>query len=103
MKNLLYAGIICCLALTLAACGPKDISEGTTIADYGTNPASEPEAHLRYPVDGNRLQQRLFLLNQPQVMESMQQRQRDYFHRRAGVKPSFGEPLVPKQPSPFRQ
>lgn len=99
------------LLLSLAACGPKNVGEDTLKADEGyTNPANEPEAQLRYPISGNRIEQRLFYMNQPHVMIERQQRQRDYFDRRMGEPSTPGRSapndynnLTPRQASPFRQ
>lgn len=91
-----------CLALT--ACGPKYIGESTVGADdAGGLSAAQDPAQSRYPMDGNRVQQRLYLLNQPGVMERMQRARREFFLRRAGIAPNDYNNLQPKQPSPFRQ
>ena len=106
MKPHTYLFLVCLLgaALLLAACGPKNVGEDVPKAEEGfTNAANEPEAQLRYPLSGRRLDQRLYHMNQPQIMEERQQRQRDYFDRRTGAPGQNAVPaLVPRQASPFR-
>ena len=97
MKKFLFAA----LCLALAACGPKDVGEGASSALPVSSPAQDLLSQARYPMDGNRIQQRLYVLNQPQVIETMQQRQKDLLRR--GAAPSGYENLTPKQASPFRQ
>lgn len=102
---LLY--IIILATCLLGACGPKDIGQGSS-SDYYNDSAREPSSstaeHSRYPVDGNRVQQRLFLLNQPAVQTQLQDRQRNFMNRRMGIAPGTdSETQVPKQASPFRE
>lgn len=91
------------LCLCCTACGPKDVGEGTASTDYGTNPAVEPEAQLRYPISGSPTQQRLYLFNQPQTFTTFQQRQRNFMQRHNGNTPNDYTNLTPQQVSPFRQ
>lgn len=98
MKAYLIVIIFC---FGLAACGPKEIGEGMVEADRGGHDPADP-AQLRYPMDGNRIQQRLYMLNQPNVMMQMRAR-RENFMRRTGAAPNDYTNLQPKQPSPFRQ
>lgn len=91
----------------LGACGPKDIGTGSS-DDYYNDSAREPSSttaeHSRYPVDGNNVQKRLFLLNQPAVQGQMQDRQRNFMNRRLGIAPgTASETQIPKQASPFRE
>ena len=99
-------GLVLSLCL-LGGCGPKDIGEGASEEFAGTNPAREPEDSLRYPIDnskyGNRLQQRLYLMNQPDRMIFDQQRRMERFQRWQGVAPGAPDPAAtPRQRSPFR-
>lgn len=103
--HLLYTVLL--LTCLLSACGPKDIGEGSS-GEYYNDSAREPSSstaeHSRYPVDGNNVQKRLFLLNQPAVQGQIQDRQRNFMNRRLGVAPGTPSELkVPKQASPFRE
>lgn len=103
IRHLILAGLAC----LLCSCGPKDIGEGTS-AEYYSSAAREPSTstadHARYPADGNRVQQRLFLLNQPAVQIQLQDRQRNFMNKRMGITPEAVDPATtPKQPSPFRE
>lgn len=90
-------------ALCLSGCGPREVTEGIS-DDYSYNPGREPEDALRYPIDNNRLQQRLYLMNQPDRMVYNQQRQRELFLRYRGFRPDTSDPMeIPKQRSPFRE
>ena len=90
-------------ALCLGGCGPREVGEGFA-DDYSYNPGREPEDALRYPIDNHRLQQRLYMLNQPDRMVNTQQRQREMFLRYRGFKPDTPDPMeVPRQRSPFRE
>lgn len=91
----------------VGGCGPKDIGEGSS-AEYYNDSAREPSSttaeHSRYPVDGNTVQKKLFLLNQPTVQGQIQDRQRNFMNRRMGIAPGgASETQVPKQASPFRE
>lgn len=93
--------------LALTGCGPKMVGEDTLKADDGyTNPGGEPEAQLRYPISGSRTEQRLYYMNQPQVMVARQQKQREYYNRRMGLQdsqiPGSDNSLFPRRYSPFR-
>lgn len=95
------------LAATLTGCGPKTVGEDTLKADDGyTNAANEPEAQARYPISGSRTEQRLYYLNQPQLMVERQQKQREYFNRRLGLTEQKTQgtdnSLFPSRYSPFR-
>ena len=109
MKPRHYFLLACllCASLALAACGPKNVGEDVLKADDGyTHAGREPETQLRYPISGNRIEQRLYYMNQPHVMVETMQRQKDYFNRRAGITPKDApndyNNLTPKQQSPFR-
>lgn len=94
------------LCLVLAACGPKEIGEGTSEA-----PANPPEAlgvdTLRAPMTGmSNTEKMLYWQNQPAVMENTQRWRQEQFRRYMGLNPNPENPAyreMPKQKSPFRQ
>lgn len=71
MKRLCHILCLCLTLVFLGACGPKEVGHGTATPEptIGRDPAVE----LRYPMDGNRIQQRLYTLNQPHIMEMQKQ------------------------------
>lgn len=100
----------CLVACLLAGCGPRDIGAGT--ADR-LPPERPPTAEtIRYPVTGgSSIQQRLYYMNQPAVMEQTRRwrmlQQENAMRRSVGLHPlqelPSPSPDVPKQRSPFRQ
>lgn len=91
----------------LTACGPKDIGEGSS-SDYYNASSREPSTttadHARYPTDGSRTQQRLYLFNQPAVQDQINERNRNFMNRRLGINSNTPDPMkTPKQASPFRE
>lgn len=103
MKYLYLLYIIASLAL-LSACAPKEVAQDTTSEIYyGYTPEnnSDMTAHARYPISGNRIQQRLYLLNQPEVQMQIQNSYRSYFERQMGEPLKRTDPNTPKFKSPF--
>ena len=103
--------LLCSLALAglLAACGPKDVGEGTSVASETPPLGVNAEDQMRYPITGsNRTQQLLYLQNRPDVMQNVQQWRMMKFRRANGLD-NAADPedpqyrAVPKQRSPFRQ
>ncbi len=101
---------LCLAACLLVGCGPKDIGTGT--ADR-LPPERPPVAEtMRYPITGSSsIQQRLYYMNQPAIMEQTQRwrmlQQENAMRRSVGLQPlqelPSSSPDVPKQRSPFRQ
>lgn len=100
----------CLVGGLLAGCGPKDIGTGT--ADR-LPPERPPVAEtMRYPMTGSSaIQQRLYYMNQPTVMEQTRRwrmlQQENAMRRSVGLQPlqelPTSSPALPKQRSPFRQ
>lgn len=94
------------LLLGVAACGPREIGEGSTQELSGPREAAAVEA-LRLPVSGaNNTQRMLYWTNRPDVMQNMQKWRHEKIRRSLGLAPSPEDPAyreVPKQRSPFRQ
>ncbi|MDE7241178.1 MAG: chemotaxis protein [Desulfovibrio sp.] len=91
----------------LAACGPKEIGEGSSMESRGPG-AGAPSAELmRYPMTGASPRERmLYFNNRPDVMQQVQDWRIRSYQRMMGVQPSPEDPAyraVPKQRSPFRQ
>ena len=103
--------VLCSLALAglLAACGPKDVGESTSIANEALSPGVNVEDQMRYPIMGSsRTQQLLYLQNRPDIMANTQQWRLRQFNAIHGldkdVSPEDPEyRAVPKQRSPFKQ
>ncbi len=101
-KTALIGLLSCCLA----ACGPREIGEGTS-----HNTRLPPEATgadlLRFPMTGmDNNQKMLYWQNRPDVMAGMQKIRMREFRRRMGLAPEPEDPdyrSLPKQRSPFRQ
>lgn len=98
----LWYFFLCLTLAALPACGPKEVGQGTADA-VGTEhgPGPDPVVELRYPVGNNRIQQRLYVLNQPQTMDFQQERVRQSLMRTQGQEDP--ENKKPKQVSPFRE
>lgn len=97
--KLFYRAGICLMLLCIGACGPKEVGHGAATSDYSYGP--DPGQELRYPMDGNRIQQRLYMLNQPQTMDAQQRIVRDSLARTSPQEdPAHTKP---KQVSPFRE
>ena len=101
---------VCLAGGLLAGCGPRDIGMGT--ADR-LPPERPPVAEtMRYPMTGSSaIQQRLYYMNQPAVMEQTRRwrmlQQENAMRRSVGLQPlqelPTSSPDIPKQRSPFRQ
>ncbi|MBD5607261.1 MAG: chemotaxis protein [Desulfovibrio sp.] len=92
------------LSLFLCACGPREIGGGRSPEPTNYGGASAADI-MRYPMTGaNRSEKMLYYYNKPEVMESVQQANRENYLRRMGITPedpAYRE--IPKQKSPFRQ
>ena len=103
--------LLCSLALAglLAACGPKDVGEGTSVASETPPLGVNAEDQMRYPIMGaNRTQQLLYLQNRPDIMANTQQWRLRQFNAIHGLDKDVSpeDPAyraVPKQRSPFKQ
>lgn len=98
--------LILIFSLSVCACGPKEIGEGSSFV--GTDPPEASGAEmLRLPMSGaNNTQKFLYWVNHPTVMQNVQNWQREKYLRSMGLKPNPEDPAyreVPKQRSPFRQ
>lgn len=98
--------IIVPLALSLFACGPREIGQGTSYEAHVTPEATSADL-LRQPITGmNPIQTRLYWQNHPEVMAMTQRQQADWIQRRFGRVLSPENPeyrAIPRQRSPFRQ
>lgn len=94
------------LLLGLAACGPREIGEGSSQELSGPREASAVDT-LRLPIPGaNNTQKMLYWANKPDVMQNMQKWRNEKMRRVLGLAPSPEDPAyreIPKQRSPFRQ
>lgn len=103
--------LLCSLTLAglLAACGPKDVGEGTSVASEAPPLGANAEDQMRYPITGsNRTQQLLYLQNRPDIMANTQQWRLRQFNAIHGLDKDASpeDPAyraVPKQRSPFKQ
>ncbi|MDE5879535.1 MAG: chemotaxis protein [Desulfovibrio sp.] len=91
----------------LAACGPKEIGEGSSRESAGTG-GGQPSAELmRYPMTGASARERMLYYNtRPDIVQQVQDWRLQSIQRQMGIKPSPEDPAyraVPKQRSPFRQ
>lgn len=94
--------LLLCVLLCLAGCGPKEIGEDSS--DDFSAPLGVDTLHdARFPMDNNPVQQRLYLMNQPDRMIYSSARQKERMLYRMGVTPeNRPDPTVPRQRSPFR-
>lgn len=94
------------LLLGLAACGPREIGEGSTLDLSGPADAASVDT-LRLPMTGaNNTQRMLYWANRPDVMQNVQKWRHERLRHSLGLNPSPEDPAyreVPKQRSPFRQ
>ena len=91
-----------CFLFCLAGCGPKEIGEGSS-DDYSAPLGTDTMRDARFPLDNNPVQQRLYLMNQPERMIYNTKLQKEYMLYRMGIKPeNRPDPTVPRQRSPFR-
>ncbi|MEG2172684.1 MAG: chemotaxis protein [Desulfovibrionaceae bacterium] len=106
MKYPPHIWYIVALVCMLGACGPRDVGEGTSSEHYNPEarePSSSTADNARYPMDGKRVNQRLYLLNQPAEQGRMQDRQRQHMDRRMGITRGPDDSAVPRQRNPFRE
>lgn len=98
--------ILIVLAILLAACGPREIGEGST-AEASNPPGATGADMLRLPMSGaNNTQKLLYWVNHPDVVQNIQNWRREKFYKSLGIAPNPEDPAyreVPKQKSPFRQ
>lgn len=91
----------------LAACGPKEIGEGSSVESRGAGGGASSAELMRYPMTGASPREKmLYLHNRPDVMQQVQDWRLQGYQRMTGVKPSPEDPdyrAVPRQRSPFRQ
>ena len=91
----------------LAACGPKEIGQGSSQESAGAGGGAPAAELMRYPMTGTNLRERmLYLHNRPDVMQRVQDWRLQNYQRMMGAEPSPEDPAyraVPKQRSPFRQ
>ncbi len=94
------------LLLGIAACGPREIGEGSAQELSGPNGVSAVDT-LRLPMSGaNNIQKMLYWANHPEVAQNMQKWRQEKLRRLSGLAPSPEDPAyreIPKQRSPFRQ
>lgn len=86
MKYLFLLSIVVTLSF-LSACGPKEVGHGSSsVVYYGYIPENNSDMveHARYPISGNRIQERLHMLNQPEVQRLMQNSYRSYINSKMG-------------------
>lgn len=103
--------LLCSLAFAglLAACGPKDVGEGTSVENDAPPLSARAEDQMRYPITGtNKTQQLLYLQNRPDIMANTQQWRLRQFNAIHGLDKDVSpeDPAyraVPKQRSPFKQ
>lgn len=94
---------LCAALLLLCACGPKNIGEDR-MPEPDDHVAMGNAQELRYPTDGNRVQQRLYLFNHPTAAIQRMELQRAQMLRRMDPDaPNDYTNLQPRQASPFRQ
>lgn len=103
--------LICllCLVLLLPACGPQDISAGSSRADADYSwSRPDPLTEIRYPTTGSlnrRREEYFYRLSQPTIFEAVQTWRKDAFVRSLrGISPedpSYRE--MPRGRSPFRE
>ena len=98
---------LACALAGLAACGPKEIGEGSSLESRGASGGAPSAELMRYPMTGANYRERmLYLSNRPDVMQQVQDYRIQSYQRMMGAKPSPEDPAyraVPKQRSPFRQ
>ena len=102
MRYILYMTLMCLLC---AACGPKNVGEDESAPAPDNHQNMSADSELRFPMSGSRVHQRLYYMNQPDVMIRIQEERRDYMQRRTGLTPGPNDyrNLQPRQASPFRQ
>lgn len=94
---------LCATLLLLCACGPRNIGEGST-PEPDDHVAMDSAQELRYPVDGSRTQQRLYLFNHPgAAIQRVELQRAQMLHRMGLDAPNDYTNLQPRQASPFRQ
>lgn len=101
MEKLAAILLIC---FTLGACGPREPGQGLAHEEYTPREATAAE-QMRMPLTGaTRTEQMLYYYNRPEVMEGLQNWQRNWLHRQGAVSPedpAYRE--IPRERSPFRQ
>lgn len=99
--------ILILMVLSLCACGPKEIGEGSADAIPSAPAGYAPIDSLRLPMYGtNNTQKLLYWINRPDVMQNVQSWQRSRYRAAMGLAPGPDDPAyreAPKQRSPFRQ
>lgn len=90
--------------ILLAACGPKEIGQGSSEALPGSGNFSAAE-QMRKPMTGaNNTERMLYYYNRADVMEKVRNWRIEQFNRQAGITPE--DPAYrehPKMASPFRE
>ncbi len=98
-------GIILCVLVLLAGCGPKEIGTGLAETPSASGGGASAAELMRYPVTGtSNTQKMLYYTNRPDVMEMTQKWQAASYRERMGINPE--DPAYrekPQQRSPFRQ
>jgi len=105
MKYLFLLSAIITLSF-LSACGPKEIGQGSSSdVYYGYIPENNSDMvqHARYPIGGNRIQERLHMLNQPEVQMQIQKSFRSYMNSKMGESLRTPNPNQPQYHSPFKE